>query len=218
MRFRAARVQVEAPLAPPLHFGEAANDCNPLYYFDREIDSQAAKILPGEYLVTSRGLALVTLLGSCVAACLRDPLAGVGGLNHFMLPDGGAGLAGESARYGGYAMEMLLNELMKRGASRSRIEAKVFGGGAVLKNMSASIGEKNAVFVREYLERERIPIVAEDLLDIHPRKIFYFPQTGRALVKRLPHAHDDEVDRLERLYQTRLLQQPVIPGEIELFS
>ena len=208
MKVRAARVRPEAREG-------LAN----LYYFDREVDAQAAKVLPGEYLATTSDIALVTLLGSCVAACLRDPLAGVGGINHFMLPEGNGSPAGESARYGGYAMEMLLNELFKRGAARGRLEAKVFGGGAVLRGFGANnVGARNARFVREYLDSEQIPIVAEDLLDIHPRKIFYFPRSGRALVRMLPHAHDTEIAQLETLYQSRLQQQPVVTGDVELFG
>lgn len=214
MKFRAARVALDAEPAPDTQLPGGAS----LYYFDREVESNAAKILPGEYLATTRDIALVTLLGSCVTACMRDPLAGVGGMNHFMLPQGGSGPASESARYGGYAMEMLLNELLKRGAMRTRIEAKVFGGGAVLRGFTTNnVGEKNARFVREYLGNERIPIVAEDLLDIHPRKVFYFPRSGRTLVKKLPHAHGGEVDQMERLYQKRLEQQPVPGGDVELF-
>jgi chemotaxis protein CheD len=154
-----------------------------------------------------------------VAACLRDPVAGVGGINHFMLPEGGGGVAGESARYGGYAMEMLTNELLKRGAARERLEAKVFGGGNVLRGFTAgTVGERNVQFIREYLARERIPIVAEDLLDVHPRKIVYFPRSGRALVKRLPAAVDAEVQALERLYHRKLQEAPVAAGDVELFA
>jgi len=165
VRFRAARV------APDCIEASQPGLC----HFDREIGGVAAKVLPGEYLVTGNDVALVTLLGSCVAACLRDPVAGVGGINHFMLPEGGAGAASDSARYGGYAMEMLTNELLKRGARRERLEAKVFGGGNVLRGFTAGIagtvGERNARFVKDYLAREGIPIVAEDLLDVCPRKL-----------------------------------------------
>ena len=208
MRFGAARARPER-----------IDASGGLYYYDKAVGSQAAKVLPGEYLVTRRDIALVTLLGSCVAACLRDPLADIGGINHFMLPEGGAGPASESARYGGYAMEMLVNELLKRGASRGRLEAKVFGGGSVLQGfVTANVGERNAQFVREYLAREGIRIVAEDLLDVHPRKLYYFPHTGRALVRRLPAAYQAEVGQLERRYRRRLRARPVDAGGIELFA
>ena len=102
-------------------------------YFDRTYDSHAVKVLPGEFYATPKDLLLVTVLGSCVAACIRDPELGIGGMNHFMLPDtDSAGPAGNAARYGSYAMEMLINQLIKLGAVRARLEAKVFGGGAVI--------------------------------------------------------------------------------------
>jgi chemotaxis protein CheD len=167
--------------------------------------------------VTDADIALVTLLGSCVAACLRDPATGIGGINHFMLPEGRIGVASESARYGGYAMELLINELLKKGAARARLEAKVFGGGNVLSGFTrANVGDQNATFVREYLQRERIPVVAEDLRGLAPRKIWYFPRTGRTLVKTLPNA--GEVRSLERMYESRLHQQPVDAGDVELFE
>ena len=107
-------------------------------------------MLPGEYIVTDRDVMLVTVLGSCVSACIRDPLAQVGGMNHFMLPDlENGGVANESARYGSYAMEMLINELLKRGAARNRLECKVFGGGAVLAGFTVSnVGKRNGQFVQ----------------------------------------------------------------------
>jgi chemotaxis protein CheD len=189
-----------------------------LYYFDRHANGTAAKVLPGEYLVTSRDIALVTLLGSCVAACIRDPQQQVGGMNHFMLPSSSIdGPASESARYGSYAMEKLVNEILKAGGVKSRLEAKVFGGGAVLKGFTTRpVGERNATFVREYLRRERIPIVAEDLLDVHPRKVYYFPATGKVMVKSLTHTPAD-VLRLDKLYRDRLEKGVVNEGSVELF-
>ena len=105
----------------------------PTRYHDKAFGCEAVKILPGEYFATDGDMALVTVLGSCVAACLRDPVAGVGGMNHFMLPrDDTSGALSRSARYGAYAMEVLINQLMRMGARRERLEAKVFGGGNVL--------------------------------------------------------------------------------------
>ena len=144
----------------------------PTIYFDKNFQSQAAKILPGEYYATSRDMLLVTVLGSCVAACIRDRQTGVGGMNHFMLPDSNQDadtMLGLPTRYGTYAMEVLINQVMKIGAKRSNLEAKIFGGGNVLRGFTiANIGQKNASFVKEFLAREKIPIVAEDLLDIYP--------------------------------------------------
>lgn len=188
-------------------------------YFDRTFESQAAKLLPGEYYVTGEDMLLVTVLGSCVSACIRDPQTRVGGMNHFMLPDaGGDALTGESARYGAYAMEVLINTILKQGARRSNLEAKVFGGGNVLQGFTANpVGTRNAEFVIAYLAAEKIPVLAQDLQGIHPRKVCYFPATGSAMVKRLPHAHDEAVAKEESLYK-RTLARATPPGAVELFD
>jgi chemotaxis protein CheD len=190
----------------------------PAGYFDSRFQSEALKVLPGEYLVTARDVMLVTVLGSCVSACVRDPLAGVGGMNHFMLPDGDNGsAAGASARYGSYAMEVLINELLKLGAARNRLEAKVFGGGAVLPGFTVNnVGQRNGRFVLEYLAAERLALVAQDLFDVCPRRVHYFPLSGRVMVKRLPSAHDTEVLASESLYRRRLAETPTA-GSVELF-
>ena len=187
-------------------------------YYDRHFQSEAAKILPGEYFVAGRGMLLVTVLGSCVAACIRDVENGIGGMNHFMLPDdGGRDRVGNSARYGTYAMEVLINHLLKLGARRNRLEAKVFGGGAVLASLASShVGTRNAEFVLDYLGTEKIPVVAKDLLDSYPRKVYYFPDTGRALVKKLHRVHNETLFSRERDYKDRLTGAPVA-GDVELF-
>lgn len=187
-------------------------------YYDRHFQREAAKILPGEYFVSGSGMLLVTVLGSCVAACIRDTETGIGGMNHFMLPDdGGRERVSTSARYGTYAMEVLINHLLKSGARRNRLEAKVFGGGAVLASLSSShVGTRNAEFVLDYLGTEKIPVVAKDLLDSYPRKVYYFPDTGRALVKKLHRVHNDTLFSRERDYKDRLSGGPVA-GEVELF-
>lgn len=147
-------------------------------YHDARFKTEAAKLLPTQYLVIDNDTALVTVLGSCVAACIRDPLLKLGGMNHFLLPDGNVG-DGAPARYGSYAMELLINDLLKRGAARNRLEAKVFGGANVLKGFTSNpVGTRNAEFVRRYLDAERIPVIAEDLRGIHPRKVWYFPIPG----------------------------------------
>lgn len=186
-------------------------------YFDRHFGCQAARVLPGEYYFTAGDMALLTVLGSCVSACIRDRVSGIGGMNHFMLPSSGdEGPASASMRYGALAMEILINQLLKAGAQRRQLEAKVFGGGRVLSGMQAlNVGERNAAFVREYLKAEQITIVAEDLNDIHPRKLAYFPRTGRALVKKLA-ASDRQLEQVERQYSSTLQAKPVA-GEIELF-
>lgn len=191
------------------------------FYYDRTHDIEAAKILPGEYYVTDRDMMLVTVLGSCVTACIRDARYGIGGINHFMLPDAGGdphSPLSASARYGSYAMELLINELLKLGARREALEAKVFGGGNVLRGFSvASVGSRNAEFVIDYLAAERIPIVARDLVDIYPRKVHFFPKTGRVLVKKLRSLHNDTILERERAYGSRL-GGGSIGGAIELFG
>lgn len=187
-------------------------------YYDRHFDSEAAKILPGEYFVTDKGMLLVTVLGSCVAACVRDTKTGMGGMNHFMLPDdGGRETVGASARYGTYAMEVLINHLLKMGARRNSLEAKVFGGGAVMASLSSSnVGTRNAEFVLNYLKTEKIPIVAKDLLDSYPRKVYYFPESGRVMVKKLHRVHNETLFTREKDYKDRLSSAKV-EGDIELF-
>lgn len=188
-------------------------------YHDRNFDMQAAKILPGEYYVTTRDMLLVTVLGSCVAACIRDNESGIGGMNHFMLPDeGGRDVVSNSARYGTYAMEILINHLLKSGARRNRLEAKVFGGGAVLESLSSSnVGARNAEFVLKFLQTEKIPVVAKDLLDSYPRKVYYFPQAGRVLVRKLHRVHNDTLFNREKEYRARI-EHSKVEGDIELFA
>ncbi|MBK9446465.1 MAG: chemoreceptor glutamine deamidase CheD [Betaproteobacteria bacterium] len=188
-------------------------------YHDRNFDSPAAKILPGEYFVTEKEMVLVTVLGSCVAACIRDTESGIGGMNHFMLPDeGGKEVVSNSARYGTYAMEVLINHLLKNGARRNRLEAKVFGGGAVLESLTSSnVGARNAEFVLNFLQMEKIPVMAKDLLDSYPRKIYYFPNSGRVLVRKLHRVHNDTLFSREKEYRSRLSRSEVA-GDIELFT
>ena len=193
---------------------------SPHLYFDREHNVEAAKILPGEYYATGRDMVLVTVLGSCVCACIRDRTSRIGGMNHFMLPDSGQDRSnplGESARYGTYAMEILINQLLKMGAQRSNFEAKVFGGGAVLRGFTvANVGERNADFVLKFLQTEKISIAAQDLLDIYPRKVYYFPKTGLVRVKKLKQVHNDTIINRETEYNTRL-QYSKMEGDVELF-
>lgn len=189
-------------------------------YYDRTFDRDAAKILPGEYYFTGKDMLIVTVLGSCVAACIRDRVSGVGGMNHFMLPDGGGDAdspVSASMRYGTYAMEILINDLLKAGAKRENLEAKVFGGGNVLRGFIAiNVGERNAQFVRDYLRAENIRITAEDLNDIHPRKVYFFPRTGKVLVKKLKQMNNNTLVNREQDYASRL-QTSKVSGDVELF-
>ena len=187
-------------------------------YYDRIFNCEAAKILPGEYYFTGKPMMIVTVLGSCVAACIRDRVSGIGGMNHFMLPDGGESgrPSASSMRYGSYAMEVLINQLLKAGARRENLEAKVFGGGNVLQGFtSINVGERNARFVRDYLRDANIRILAEDLNDIHPRKVYFFPETGKVLVKKLIQLNNYTLVRREHDYASRLQANP-IDDEIDL--
>jgi chemotaxis protein CheD len=190
-------------------------------YYDRTFDTDAAKILPGEYYFTCKDMLIVTVLGSCVSACIRDRVSGIGGMNHFMLPDGGGDAdspVSASMRYGTYAMEVLINDLLKAGAKRENLEAKVFGGGNVLRGFIAiNVGERNAQFVRDYLRAENIRIVAEDLNDIYPRKVYFFPRTGKVLVKKLKQLNNNTLVNREQDYASRLQTTPVA-GDVELFG
>ena len=190
-------------------------------YFDNHFDLDAAKLLPGEFYVTQRDMVLVTVLGSCVSACIRDKLSGIGGMNHFMLPDASPDKdspISSSARYGAFAMEVLINKLITMGAHRTLLEAKLFGGGNVLPIMTvANIGQRNAQFALRFLATERIPVVAKDLVDIYPRKVYFFPKTGRVLVKKLRNLHNDTIFKRETEYGARLVKEEV-SGEVELFG
>lgn len=191
------------------------------FYFDKNFNSQAVKLLPGEYYVTDKDMLLVTVRGSCVAACIRDCQSGIGGMNHFMLPEGG-GDAGSplnaSARYGTYAMEILINQLLKLGARRSNLEAKVFGGGNVLDGLTvANVGQRNADFVLKFLQIEKIRVVAQDLVDVFPRKVYFFPKDNKVMVKKLRNVRNTTVSQREKDYKLRL-HKVDSGGEVELFS
>jgi chemotaxis protein CheD len=187
----APTVSLEQLKHQPRQRGEAS-----FFYFDPHFQLNAAKVLPGEYFVSRQDMTIVTVLGSCIAACLWDRSMRVGGMNHFMLPDGDS--SDVSGRYGSYAMELLINEMLKLGARRESMQAKIFGGGQVMANFTTmNVGERNTSFVTEYLQTERIPIVSQDVLDIYPRKVVFFPSTGKAMVKRLAHAHPEALVQQE---------------------
>ncbi|MCB1915286.1 MAG: chemoreceptor glutamine deamidase CheD [Rhodocyclaceae bacterium] len=204
---------------PAAHEPEFSEHLATNRYFDRTFSRDAVKVLPGEYFVATTDLVMVTVLGSCVSACIRDREKGIGGMNHFMLPEGGqSGLTSSSARYGAYAMEVLLNHLLKLGARRHALEAKVFGGGQVMASLTKSqVGEKNAEFVLNYLQLESIPVVARDLLDVYPRKVYFFPANGRVMQKKLVTMHNDTVAERESEYARRL-NRVSIEGDVELFG
>ena len=190
-------------------------------YWDNVNNSVAAKILPGEFYVTTQREVIATVLGSCVSACIRDPVFGIGGMNHFMLPisvTNGSWSGSEvnlATRYGNYAMEHLINEILKNGGSRKNLEVKIFGGARILKQMT-DIGIKNIQFVRAYLNMENIEIVSEDVGDICPRKVQYVPATGKVRIKKLRSLHNDTISQREQKYIQQIENTPS-DGEIDLF-
>ena len=204
------RSRIDVLKATPARPGEAS-----FFYRDHHFQHDAVKVLPGEYYVTTEDMVIMTVLGSCIAACLWDPKAKVGGMNHFMLPEGAGDTSG---RYGSYAMELLINEMMKLGARRETLQAKVFGGGQVMHSFTTmNVGERNTAFVLEYLHTERIAVVSKDVLDIYPRKVCLFPATGKALVKRLAHSHPDTLETQERKGNAAVLVTATTGGSVDLF-
>lgn len=202
-------VRLKARVPKP---GEAS-----FFFYDAHFRSEAVKILPGEYFVFNEDLLIMTTLGSCIATCLWDRNAKIGGMNHFMLPDNGGG-SSDSGRYGSYAMELLINEMLKMGASRMTMEAKVFGGGAVISGMnSINVGERNTQFVMDYLKTERIPIVSKDVLDIYPRKVCFLPHSGKAMVKRLAASNPEAIVQQDRMAAQKAAPASTGGGSIDLF-
>jgi len=188
-------------------------------YHDPRFDATAVKLLPGEHYVTAvPHEMIVTVLGSCVAACIRDPTIGVGGMNHFMLPespDGRWGGACAAMRYGNFAMEKLVNDILKRGGCRSRLEVKVFGGASLMG--ASAIGTANGEFVLRYLKEEGLTAEAQDLYGVFPRRVHYFPSNGQAHVLALRRQDDLAMVAHETHYRTQLQLAPVT-GSIELFG
>ena len=192
-------------------------------YWDKANNVYTAKILPGEYYVTINDESIVTVLGSCVSACIRDRVFGIGGMNHFMLPeDSSAGegswaMGGKAARFGGFAMEQMINDILKNGGLRKNLEVKIFGGGKVIKNMSTmDVGQRNINFVKEYIKTEGLTLLSEDVGNIYPRKVIYFPASGRVRVKKLRNMHNNTVIEREMKYRTKIIEKPVA-GDVELF-
>ncbi len=189
-------------------------------FFDSAESNWMVKVLPGEYFVTSKpDEVLVTVLGSCVAACIRDPQRRIGGMNHFMLPHSKGGNWGgdmQSTRFGNFAMEKLINELMKAGCSRSSLEIKVFGGGNVTDTQNA-IGTENCRFIMRYLESEGLRCSVQDLGGLLPRRIHYYPETGRVIRRLLGSGESKAVAREETEYVSRLSTR-TMAGEIQLFD
>jgi len=193
--------------------------------WDNENERWSVKILPGEYYVTKGDEAVTTVLVSCISACVRDPKANVGGMNHFMLPedksvgpnnwlDPAVGLA---TRYGSYAMESLINDLLRLGATRERLEIKLFGGGRILQGMT-DVGERNISFIKSYIQLENLRIAAEDMGGTQPRKVIYFPASGRCKLRKLPPVENRTISHHEQLYLASLGNKAAGGGDVELFD
>jgi chemotaxis protein CheD len=216
-----ARLSTDRPEQPPMLPAFAHMQ----RFWDPQLASWTVKILPGEYYVTRGEEAISTVLGSCISACVRDPVKNVGGMNHFMLPeDASTGpnswldpAIGLATRYGSYAMESLVNDLLKLGATRERLEIKVFGGGRVLSGMT-DVGARNIDFFRSYIRLEGYRITAEDLGGIQPRKVVYFPTSGRVRMRRLRPVENRIISHHEQLYLASIGNKAAGGGDVELFD
>ncbi len=188
---------------------------------DGRFPHKVAQVLPGQYFASKDPMIIYTILGSCISACVNDPVAKVGGINHFMLakPQKKGGRKdswGESARYGNYAMELLLNEIMKLGGIKKRMEVKIFGG-AKLYESSQNVGQGNAEWVLNYLETEGFNIVKRDVGDIYPRKIYYYTETGRILMKKIMRMRNKTILVREEEYKKSLIEKKERDDDVILF-
>ena len=193
-------------------------------FYDNKHQVWSAKILPGEFYVTTHGEMIGTVLGSCISACVRDVKLGIGGMNHFMLPSQtehsteqwGSDANTSATRYGNWAMEYLLNTLYKLGATKKNLEVKLFGGGQVLASMT-DIGQRNILFAYDFLRKEGLDIEAADVGDIFSRKVLYFPDTGAVKVRRITSTHNTTIMDREKGYMDSLKGKED-SSDIELFD
>ncbi len=192
-------------------------------YWDKDNNIVGARILPGEYYVTTENELIITVLGSCIAACIRDKVTGIGGMNHFMLPEttehkltvGAEAVVGNATRYGNYAMEHLINMILANGGKRKNLEVKVFGGGKIIPT-AGDVGNRNIDFVLEYIDTEALKVVSKDLGDIYPRKVIFFPKTGKVRMKKIKDLHNETIVSREKQYRTSI-KDVTVKSEIELF-
>lgn len=186
------------------------------HHWDGRAHTWVVQILPGEFYATSGDEVIATVLGSCVSTCIRDARSGYGGMNHFLLPDDPkSDTRGDALRYGCFAVERLLNDVLKHGADRDDLEIKVFGGARVIASLS-DIGRSNVAFVHDYLHDERLSIVAQDVGGDCARRVRYHPRSGKVLVKQLPIREAAKVGDEEREFRRRLKNEATA-GEVELF-
>ncbi len=192
-------------------------------YWDPGRQLWAAKILPGEYYVTPHDEIIVTVLGSCISACIHDPRTATGGMNHFMLPIAGVNGLGpwhaadtnSATRYGNVAMERLINDLLRNGSRRQDLVVKIFGGAHISEGMS-DVGRRNIAFVNDYINTEGLTLLAQDVGSVEPRKVVFYPRSGKVLMKRLRSLANNTVVRREREYLDEVRREP-IQGEVDLF-
>ena len=186
---------------------------------DTRFPYEVAVILPGEYFVSREPKVVYTVLGSCISVCLRDPFVGVGGMNHFMLAapasDNALDRWVDTGRYGSFAMEMLMNEIFKRGGRKDRLEAKVFGGGKIYDG-TIDIGAKNAAWALDFLEQEGISPLKADVGDLCPRKVYYFTDSGKVLLKKLDRVVANAIAQEEGQYREKLQRAPA-QSDVTLF-
>jgi chemotaxis protein CheD len=192
-------------------------------FWCREKNMEMVKIMPGEFYVTRSNEIIATVLGSCISVCIRDPKLGIGGMNHFMLPenkkkeddDWKYNKIDKAARYGSDAMEQLVNELLKNGCRKQHFEIKITGGGRIMAKMN-DIGCKNIDFIKDYLKTEGYEIASEDIGEIYPRKVRYFPRSGKLQVKKLRSLHNETIVSREKQYKEHI-EHDAIDGDVELF-
>ena len=211
--------RIRITTAPPI-----AEFINIKRFWDKENEVVCARILPGEYYVTTENESVTTVLGSCISACIRDTVSGVGGMNHFMLPEtskkklnmGAEAVVGNATRYGNYAMEHLINMILTHGGKRKNLEVKLFGGGKILSTMG-DVGVNNINFALEYVDAEGLILASQDLGDIYPRKVIYYPATGKVRMKKVKDLHNETLVSREKQYSSSIENKPV-ESDVELWD
>ncbi|OUR82192.1 chemotaxis protein CheD [Cycloclasticus sp. 46_120_T64] len=192
-------------------------------YWDTSHGYYSAKILPGQYYVSNNDELIATVLGSCISVCVTDKVAGIGGMNHFMLPiysreqadSWGSTVISAETRYGNFAMEHMINDVIKHGGVKNRLELKVIGGGRVMDQMT-DIGLRNISFVYDYIANERLQLVKEDVGDRYPRKVLFHVKTGKVKVRKLKKVNNSTLLERDSEYLSKLNTQTV-GGSVDLF-